>query len=215
MKRTPLISLFFIIAVSITTLLILGKDGDELTASNANTKPDAFMLDVNYAEYDDTGHLHSHLLTPKIIQYPYQNAADFINPNFMIYTEKHVPWYISADFGKSFDGIKTINLRNNVVIHQPSQPSAPETTITTETATVYPDKSMASSQDNVIVVRPDSWVRAKGMETNFKTGVIKLLSHSRGIYDAGIMARTPVTPKTSDDDNNDDETSPPISEQVR
>lgn len=204
MRRTPLISLSLIIAVSITTLLILGKVGDntELT-TNANTKPDAFMLDVNYAEYDDTGYLHSHLLTPKIIHYPYQNAADFISPDFMIYTEKHIPWYITADFGKSFDGIKTINLRDHVVIHQPSQPNAPETTITTDTATVYPDKSMASSQDNVIVVRPDSWVRAKGMETNFKTGIIKLLSHSRGIYDTGVIARTPAT--ETNEENDDDE----------
>ena len=125
MNRNIWLSLFLLIAASLSTLWMWHHSHRQLPppASTLDQRPDAFMLDVNYDEYDEQGQLHSHLSTPKTVHYPHQNSMTFEQPNFMIYTDEHIPWYISSLQGNSQDGIQTIHLWNNVVIHQPAEPN--------------------------------------------------------------------------------------------
>ncbi len=185
MNRNFWLSLFLIIAASLSTLFMLRSTQHESPppTQQLNQRPDAFMVNVDYSEYDDQGNLHSHLLTPKVIHYPNQNSAVFAQPNFMIYTSERVPWYITAEHGTSRDGINSVFLRDDVHIHQPAEPDNPETTILTTTATIHPPQSTATTDDPVTIVRPGSLVKGTGMEANLKTGVIKLFSHSQGFYD--------------------------------
>jgi len=147
-----------------------------------DNRPDAFMTKVNYYEYDSQGLLHSHLQTSKIKHYPHNNAARFEKPNMMVYTNEHIPWYVSAEHGNSQNGVNQVNLWSHVVVHQPKEPNNPETTIKTSAMTLYPRKSYARTNRNVTITRPGSTVKAKGMTANFKKGIITLLSRSRGIY---------------------------------
>lgn len=145
-------------------------------------KPDAFMINVSYYEYDSEGHLHSHLVAPKIVHYEHQNSAEFTHPDFMIYSNHRTPWYITADFGSSQEGINLVHLWDNVHIHQPPQVNNMETDIVTTAATILPNESVAKSDQKVTIIRPDSVVKAIGMQADFKTGVVHLLSHSEGFY---------------------------------
>ena len=69
-------------------------------------------------------------------------------------------------------------------IHQPEQANNLKTDITTSHVTILPNQSIAKTDQSVTITRPDSIVKATGMQADFKTGIIELLSHSRGIYAA-------------------------------
>lgn len=65
MPRNMKISLLLIVAACLSTLLILRKTTSDERPSQAqlNHRPNAFMRDVNYYQYDEGGLLHSHLVS--------------------------------------------------------------------------------------------------------------------------------------------------------
>src|SRR3990167_3141447 len=183
MNKNIWLSLVLIVVTCLSTILMLHSNPHRKSLPMVLAhEPDSFMQDVSYYEYDSHGALHSHLSTPKIIHYSNKNAAQFEKPNVMVYTDKHIPWYISAEHGKSKQGVDWVYLWENVVIHQPEAPNNPQTTIKTSAITFYPMKSYAETYRDVTITRPGSIVQAKGMTADFKKGIITLLSHSRGVY---------------------------------
>ena len=185
MTKNIWLCLLLIIAACISTALLVHSRRHSLhRPTHLNQKPDAFMTDASYFEYDKQGNLHSHLSTTKILHYRSKNSSRFEHPKMMVYTDQHVPWYVSADHGRSHDGVKWVYLWDHVSLHQPDRPNNPETTINTSEMTVFPTKSFAKTDQNVTIVRPGSAVEATGMHADFKRGVITLLSHSRGVYES-------------------------------
>jgi lipopolysaccharide export system protein LptC len=198
MSRSIWLGLLLIGAACFSTILMLKNTNHQQPQPLANPSrhPDAFMINASYYEYDAQGLLHSHLFTPKVLHFKFQNSAQFIHPNFMIYTDKtQSPWYITANHGISRDGVNWVYLWDNVQIHQPQQPDNLPTNITTDNVTIFPNQSVAQTEEDVTISRPDSIVKARGMQTNFKTGVVELLSHSRGIYAASSPATESKQPK--------------------
>ncbi|ACJ20670.1 LPS export ABC transporter periplasmic protein LptC [Coxiella burnetii] len=185
MPRNMKISLLLIVAACLSTLLILRKTTSDERPSQAqlNHRPNAFMRDVNYYQYDEGGLLHSHLVSPLITHFPYQNSFQFTRPHYLIYTDKRIPWNITANSGKSQQGIKRIYLWDHVKVHEPPQPTEPETTITTSMLTLFPERSFAKTNDPVTITRPNAVIKATGMTSNLKKGLVHLLSHSRGVYE--------------------------------
>jgi len=193
MSRYVWLSVLFIITASLGTIWMFHNTAQQQALQpQQNLRPDAFMVNANYYEYDDQGLLHSHLFTPKVTHYPEKNSAQFQHPSFMIYADKkRIPWYITADHGQSRSGIDTVYLWDHVHLHQPPQENNLGTDITTDRMTVLPNQSIAKTDQPVTITRPDSIIKATGMQTDFKTGIVKLLSHSRGIY-AATPANQPV-----------------------
>ncbi|OGO92035.1 MAG: LPS export ABC transporter periplasmic protein LptC [Coxiella sp. RIFCSPHIGHO2_12_FULL_44_14] len=146
-------------------------------------RPDAFMINANYDEYNAQGLLQGHLFTPKIIHYPAQNSSTFEKPNIMGYNAERIPWYTSALHGRSRDGSQWIYLWDHVVIHQPDQPHYPKTTIKTHSVIIHPLQSLAETSDHVTIQRPDSTIQGQGMKVDFKKGITTLLSHTQGEYE--------------------------------
>lgn len=180
-------SLILIVVACFSTVLMLKNTGRQQVQplQKPAQHPDAFMINADYYEYDDQGLLHSHLYSPKVVHYPHQNSAQFTNPNFLIYTNKQqTPWHITAHHGLSRDGINWVYLWDHVHIHQAPQPNSLSTDIDTEHVTILPNQSLAKTSDDVTITRLDSIVKATGMQADFKTGVVELLSHSQGIYTA-------------------------------
>lgn len=151
--------------------------------SNSNHLPDAYMEQVNYQEFNSEGRLHAQLTTPRLTHYPDNDTTLFLKPNMRLITKKNIHWHVTALHGQSDKGSEKVLLWDNVVIHQPKQPDNPETTIKTSQLTVYPDKQTAETKQAVRIMRPGSITTAVGMTANFKTGVFKLLSQSKGHYE--------------------------------
>lgn len=178
------LSLLLIVLACLSTTLMLRDVPIYHSASRQQLdhQLDAFMHNVSYFQYDDQGLLHSHLNTPLIVHYPLENSSYFNHPNYLIYTDKRVPWTVIANQGKSQEGIRRVYLWNHVKIHKSQQPTEPEITIITRTLTIFPNRSFAETDKDVIITRLNSTVQAAGMTADLKRGVVHLPSHSIGIY---------------------------------
>ncbi|MFW0094595.1 MAG: LPS export ABC transporter periplasmic protein LptC [Coxiella endosymbiont of Haemaphysalis qinghaiensis] len=185
-------SLVLIVLACLTTtafMLHTSPHCEKLPKQQLDRQPNAFMREVNYYQYNDKGNLHSHLISPFIVHFPYKNSSYFISPHYLIYTSQHVPWTISADRGKSQHGIEWIYLWGHVKIHEPTQATKIETTITTKNITIFPYHSFAQTKQSVIIVRPNSLIKATGMTVDLKKGIIHLLSHTQGVYKTNAARR--------------------------
>lgn len=186
MNKNVGFSLILIVLTCLTTALMFPNSlpHKKLLKQQLDHQPNTFMREVDYYQYDDQGDLHSHLVSPFIVHFPYKNSSRLTSPHYLIYTSQHVPWTIHADHGKSQNGIEWIYLWDHVKIHEPSQAMEVETTISTQDITIFPRRSFAQTDQPVTIVRPDSLLKATGMTADLKKGLIHLLSHSRGVYEA-------------------------------
>ena len=186
MNKNAGFSLVLIVLTCLTIALILHAPPhheEKPLTQQLDHQPNAFIHKVDYYQYNDKGDLHSHLVSPFIIYFSYNNSFYFTLPYCLIYTSQHIPWVISADRGKSQNAIESIYLWDHVKIHEPSQSKKLETIITTNSMIIFPNRSFAHTDQPITIVRPDSVIKATGMTTDLKNGIIHLLSHIQGIYE--------------------------------
>ena len=145
---------------------------------------DAFVINGTYNEFNKQGLLHSHLYSPKMVHLQLHNSAVFLQPRILLYSTERIPWYIRAKHAKSFDGENKVFLWDDVHLHQPAYLQHPETTIKTQTSTVYPKLSIATGTQFVTIIRPGTVIKGKGYKANLKIGEYTLLSQSHGVYKA-------------------------------
>lgn len=146
---------------------------------------DAFMHEAYYLEYNEQGLLKSSLYSPFVRHFNNKDeTVYFSKPRATVFTAKRVPWHVKARYGKSIHSGKVVYLWDHVNMHQPQQPMQPETTITTSAMTIFPHRSLAKTNRKATIKRPESTVSGIGATANLKTGIIQLLSHSQGVYDA-------------------------------
>jgi len=181
-QKTFWLSIILLFAAGISVIFMIFRDKDNSDLHKKSGGVNAFMSKAIYTQFDQTGQIHTQMQTKHMKHYAKGNVAFFLEPRILIYTTKRIPWHISSNFGKSENGTTTIHLWNHVVLHQPQLDNNPETTITTSKITVYPKRSFAKTNQKVTIQRPDSVLKGIGVTADFKTGIIKLLTHSRGIY---------------------------------
>ena len=184
-RTTVFLSLIFFLTVSISlALMIRGNSHLKEQQPQPKNEMDAYMVNVTYTKYNKQGLLQNHLFSPLMKHYAKDNSTDFEKPDFLLYTSTRIPWTIKANYGKSLNGNQEVHLWGQVKLHQPKDKTNPETTITTSALTIYPQKSYAVTNRKVVIKRPGSVVKGKGVEAYIKKGVIKILSQSRGVYAA-------------------------------
>lgn len=174
--------LFVIVLTVAGGLAIINTVQTDTSLARPSHEPDAYMTNLNYQAFNNDGLLHVHLKAPRMSHFPNDNSSQFLKPDVIMYTDSGIPWQVTSDHGRSKQGSKKIYLWGNVVIHQPSRPGLPETTIKTSQITVYPERQFAETKKDVEILRPGSKTSATGLQANFKTGIFKLLSNSRGHY---------------------------------
>lgn len=186
MSKNVSLSILLIVLVCLSTPFILRNIFHHHFAlkQQLDHQPDTFMHNVSYFQYDYQGLLHSHLNTSLVIHYPRENSSYFNHPYYLIYTDKRVPWTVVANQGKSQGGVRQVYLWDHVKIHESQQSTEPETTIVTHTLTIFPNRFFAKTDKDVIITRPNSTIQATGMTADLKKGIVRLLSHSIGIYEA-------------------------------
>jgi lipopolysaccharide export system protein LptC len=180
-RKTLWLSISLLIAAAISIFLMLLSDHSNKKAS-APIGMNSFMMQPEYQQFNNKGQLHSRLEADQMKHLRPHNISLFTKPRILIYTDDRIPWHITSHYGKSLNGNKTIYLYDHVILHQPPQPHHPETTITTSFLTIYPKRALATTDRKVTITRPGSIIHGKGIEANLKTGSIKLLAQSRGIY---------------------------------
>lgn len=194
MNKSVSLSLLLIVLACLSTALMLRNTpfNHPTSKQQLDHQLDAFMHNVSYCQYDNQGLLHSYLNTPLIVHYPLEDTSYFNRPNYLIYTDKRVPWTVVANQGKNQGKVHQVYLWNHVRIHKSQQPTEPETTIVTRNLMIFPSRSLVKTDKDVIITQLNSTVQAIGMTADLKKGTIRLLSHAIGIYES-----KPTGPKSS------------------
>ena len=174
-----------IIILSYTLWLVQETTGSSTSKNKEDNRPDFFAKNVYATEYDKFGKLSHILQTPYLLHYTYQDTSDLTTPAFTIYSDKDAkqPWHITSKTGKAIHGTTIVDLKGNVIIHQPAGPSNNDVVIHTEALTVYPKQNFAQSNLLVTIDEPGINVSAIGMKVYFKEKRVELLQSARGVYD--------------------------------
>ncbi len=149
----------------------------------AVTQPDAnksYMSDVIITRMNaDSGKPQDQLQTPSMI-HSLDGKTIITRPHFIIFQPVGEPWHLYGDNGQTSNGTEVLNLWGNVVLTQPPGPQNQTMTITTSAVTIYSKKEYAETSQPVVGSQPGSVLQAIGMHTNFKTGIVNLLSNVHG-----------------------------------
>ena len=182
MNRTLWFSLILLIGAGLSMFLMVVR-GQKTIAIKPSGGINAFMIHPVYKDYNKAGQLHSKLEANEMTHYLRHDMSLFTRPKILIYTDDRIPWHIVSNYGRSQQGTQKVFLYENVILHQPQEPSHPETTIKTSELTVYPNHSFAETNKKVLINRPGTVIHGKGIEADFKKGVVTLLTKSRGVYE--------------------------------
>ena len=184
-KRKSLLLTFTLILVICCSFYIINHSkkthAQQPSSSSAETFA-AFMTDVAYSEYNNKGQLQARIFSSNMKYYEQTQSIHFDKPKILVYTKKRKPWGITAEFGESLNDNQQIHLWKNVTLHQSKHKGNAETTINTSELTIYPQKSYAESQREVTIHHLNAVAQGKGVQADFKNGIIKLLAQSRGLY---------------------------------
>lgn len=189
-QKTLWFSLILLIGAGLSIFLMVSRENQTKENKTPNGV-NAFMIQPAYIDFNQKGLLHSQLDAKQMEHFVRLDMSKFIDPKILIYTEDRVPWHITSKYGRSQQGSKKVFLYNHVVLHQPQEPNHPETTIYTSELTVYPDRSFAETNKKVKITRPGTVIHGKGIRANLKTGIVKLLTKSRGVYEPENTSKKP------------------------
>lgn len=185
--KTFWLSLGLILVACLSTwLMVKNHHGIAKNSINLKLKPDAYMYNATYYQFNNKGILDNRLEAQQATHIPHENKTIYTEPDYLMFTKDRLPWYISAKNGTSLQGVELINLRKNVVLFQPATDTRPATKILTTVLTVHPKLSTADTAAHVTILRPGSTVLAKGMHVNFHKNTINLLSQSQGTYEETV-----------------------------
>jgi lipopolysaccharide export system protein LptC len=150
-----------------------------------STTPDAFMTDADYISFNPQGQWSSRLHAARITHYPERDTSILEVPK-MISRSSPLTWIITANKGIARNGLKIIDLVDQVQIDRIHAQKGKTLTLNTTTLTAYPEQKLARTDRPVTIVQPDSTVHATGLTADLNTGDIHLLSQVRGIYSASL-----------------------------
>jgi len=139
----------------------------------------AYGINISYQDYDNQGALQSKLTAQKATHFKNDDSTNLTMPNGLIYTTQHIPWHVTANIGKSFQGTKRILLSDNVVLSKPQTLNSPKTTIKTQQVTIFPSRSYATSKMFVSLKQPGTLTTGVGMRADMKHNIVTLLTQTR------------------------------------
>lgn len=155
---------------------------ENVTISQNNSLPDAFMEDVTALIMDKEGNPKMKIVTSKMVHYTEMDTTNLTSPQLTLYRKSPTPWFVTSQKAKAINGIEQVDFYDDVTIHHPPDESNPSTLIKTTSLTVHPNEETADTDEFITLIQPNLTVKATGMHADMKTGDIKLLSEARGEY---------------------------------
>lgn len=172
-----LIAIFTTLAIGLITLMYI-KPLRLLTSKHI---PDSYIQNFYYQAYNQQGQLKCIIRSPKLIHYSKPDIAYLDHPN-VIFQDQPAPWHITADHGISENNHQKITLLGHVVIRQFAGKQNVLTQLKTTKITIYPQRSLAVSQQPVFIIKGNTQIAGKGFTANFKHGTLTILHHANGVY---------------------------------
>lgn len=181
--KNAIISLLMITAVGFATWATLSFYRPTTTITTPTIElPDAYMEDVVAFVMDKFGKPSMKIVTPRMVHFAKNNTSRLTTPEIVLYRESSKPWYITAKYGKSSQGVAQVDFWENVELFHPADEANPDTWIKTSILTIHPNQQTAFTNDIITLTQENLLLQAIGMQADMKSGNIKLLSHARGEY---------------------------------
>lgn len=181
LKRIFLISLFLIIIA--LSVWFVSSSYQLMSPIAATHTPDTFAENLRAYKLDRFGQLHWTLSADHAVHYADTDTTTFFNPFFIFYPQGEPAWHIKAKQADATHDESTITLINEVNVQQLPGLNSNDMTLLTSKLILYPDQSIAKTDQPVTVIRANNIIQAVGMLANFKTNAVQFMSHMQGVYD--------------------------------
>jgi len=155
--------------------------------NDAGRDPDAFLTQVTAFYLNKDGKLQTQFNSPKMLHYYSGNKTEFENPHFLIYTKNTSPWHIFALHGQATYGIESVELWDNVHIHQDQGKTNHELNLQTSSVTLHPKTQTANTNQPVLLIQPGYQVSATGVNLSLKEEKVDLMSNAKGEFSANFL----------------------------
>lgn len=171
----------FALAFSLWLMQQTFLNRDDANTSQPTT-PDAFMLGMEYTNFDVRGQWGSRVHSARVMHYPDQDTSTLETPK-MVSRSGAVTWIITANQGVARQGLKTVRLTDHVEVNRFHEARGKTLTLLTSALTAYPKRKWAETDQPVTIIQPGSTVHATGLTADINTGDVQLLSKVKGTYE--------------------------------
>jgi lipopolysaccharide export system protein LptC len=145
--------------------------------------PDYLITNFTTITYTQDGVAESMLSAAKMIHYPDDDTTELIAPRMVQSKPGEPRLTVSAERGAlSRDG-EEIFLHDSVLLVREAQPDHPEARLSTSFLHVVRDRSLARTDREVLLEEKHRSLAGRGMEYNYASGQLLLLSDVRGRFE--------------------------------
>lgn len=152
--------------------------------------PDFIGEDVHLSRFDDAGQLHYTLVASRVWHYPLGDITEFEHPRLRYETDDGLVRAF-ADHGESHEGGEVIYLRGNAEIYRDAHGDRPDTTLLSDSLTLWPDEQRAASDDPVVLTQGRTVSFGNAMRADNLFGTLELIGNARVIIPPRRTGATP------------------------
>lgn len=175
-----MLSIGLVISLFITTLIVFRYFYlPKITLQEAKT-PNIIVYNIDGFQTNQQGHIEYRLLSDKSTHYQENNKTLLTKPIAYFYKPKQPYWKMTANTGTTSGKDNTILLQGNVIIHQQAGKKNNETTLKTESVTLFPNKKIAQNKVFLTLEQPGFLLKSVGFHGDFNSNKITLLSQASG-----------------------------------
>ncbi len=144
-------------------------------------RSDYVLHDYEIVSLDTQGKESFTLRGPRLQRDPGAKSMTLNTPVFQVPDRNGAYWDVKAQRGLVPDDGKQLQLRGQVVATSPAQ-APPPTRIETEQLNIFPSENRATSASVVTLTRPGLTMRGHGLQADFDTQQVSLLSDVHARY---------------------------------
>lgn len=175
-------------AVAVVFLLFVSDEppvtDDRAAALRGEAEPDGFVVNGDYAAFDEAGNLKVRFVSPRIEQFEDDNLATMTFPRAWLYPDDGTPpWIVEADSGSLLQSQNLMHLTNNVRVERTIGDR--QATLTTSTLTLDNNQGMAYTDAPVEIRDLTGITQATGMKAWIDERIVELNSEVEGRYETG------------------------------
>ena len=165
-----------ILIVIVSKIIFEPKKTDDIPSP---VNIDGYAENIIIKKYTNQGLLKITIKANLLLHYPKQNKSVLSSPFITLHQANTTPWTISANKGESLDGIRQINLVDNVLIHQSA--SGKEITIKTAALTYFTKTNKIYTKKLITLTRLNYSVTSIGLNADLNKNKF-ILNKTYGVY---------------------------------
>ncbi len=175
------LTIVLLLAAIVCGWSVWNQSGGGAANAVASTRSDYVLHDYEIVSLDAQGKESFTLRGPRLQRDPGVKSMTLDTPVFQVPDRNGAYWDVKAQRGLVPDDGKQLQLRGQVVATSPRQ-VPPPTRIETEELNLFPSENRATSAAAVTLTRPGLTMRGRGLQADFDSQQVSLLSDVHARY---------------------------------